>query len=642
MITTRIRIYAFLVLLAVPATIWAAQKPDTSSRVQRIWQMLDYVATDYAGAVRDGAVVSASEFAEMREFTTTIGRSMRQLPSTRTLPDLQHQADALIVAVKSGKPAKDVSDKAHALAAALLEAYPVPSAPRQVPNPALGASLYRQHCAMCHGVRGDGHGAVAVHMNPPPIDFLDTKRADQRSLWSLYQVITQGVEGTAMRSYGETLSDSERWALAYYAGSLAYAESNVRGSQAWQHNPAIRARISNLGELSRTRVAQLAPVFGLPTAQAVMGWLRAHPDAVERAPHGLDLARARLTASIKAYRDGREADAVELALSAYLDGVEPEEPRLDARDHALRSQIETAMGAYRTALSRGQSVAAATVRAEHADQLLVRAQMLLDNTASSAATTFMGAFVILIREGMEALLVVVALLAFVRRSDRPEAARPVHAGWMLALLAGFATWGLARHAITISGAGRELTEGLSSLLAAAVLLGVGLWMHQKSIGGRWQHYLKRKMASALDRRSLWFLFGLSFISVYREIFETILFYVALWNENQEFWLLGGMIAGALTLAATAWLLLHTSHRLPLGQFFKASSALIALLAVVLAGKGVAALQEAGWINVSVIPAPRIEWLGVYPTWQSLGMQLAVIAVLATGFMFNAVRGRKPA
>lgn len=642
MITTRIRIYAFLVLLAVPATIWAAQKPDTSSRVQRIWQMLDYVATDYAGAVRDGAVVSVSEFAEMREFTTTIGRSMRQLPSTRTLPDLQHQADALIVAVKSGKPAKDVSDKAHALAAALLEAYPVSSAPRQVPNPALGASLYRQHCAMCHGVRGDGHGAMAAHMNPPPIDFLDTKRADQRSLLSLYQVITQGVEGTAMRSYGETLSDSERWALAYYAGSLAYAESNVRGSQAWQDNPAIRARISNLGELSRTRVAQLAPVFGLATAQAVMGWLRAHPDAVERAPHGLDLARARLTASIKAYRDGREADAVELALSAYLDGVEPEEPRLDARDHALRSQIETAMGAYRTALSRGQSEAAATARAEHADQLLVRAQVLLDNTASSAATTFMGAFVILIREGMEALLVVVALLAFVRRSERPEAARPVHAGWMLALLAGFATWGLARHAITISGAGRELTEGLSSLLAAAVLLGVGLWMHQKSIGGRWQHYLKRKMASALDRRSLWFLFGLSFISVYREIFETILFYVALWNESQEFWLLGGMIAGALTLAAVAWLLLRTSHRLPLGQFFKASSALIALLAVVLAGKGVAALQEAGWINVSVIPAPRIEWLGVYPTWQSLGMQLAVIAVLAAGFMFNAVRGRKPA
>lgn len=641
MITTRIRIYALLVLLAAPMIVWAAQQPDVSTRVQRTWQMLDYVATDYAGAVHDGAVVSASEFAEMREFTATIGANMRQLPPTPALPELQRQADALVVAVKSRQSAKDVAAKAHALAAALLEAYPVPSAPEQAPNLTKGASLYQQHCAMCHGARGDGRGAAAVSMDPPPIDFLDLARADHRSPLSLYQVITQGVEGTAMRSYAGSLRDSERWALAYYVGSLAYADSNAQGAQAWRNNPAIRARISNLGELSRTRVAQLAPVFGLTTSQAVIGWLRAHPDAVEQAPHGLDLARARLAASIEAYRHGRKADAIALALSAYLDGVEPEEPRLDARDHALRSQIETAMGAYRTALSRDQSASAAAAQAKHVDQLLVRAQMLLDNATSSAAATFTGAYIILIREGMEALLVVVALLAFVRRSERPQAARPVHAGWILALLAGFVTWVLARYAITISGAGRELTEGLSSLFAAAVLLGVGLWMHQKSIGGRWQHYLKQKMASALDRRSLWFLFGLSFISVYREIFETILFYVALWNENQKIWLLGGMIAGAATLVVVAWLLLRTSRRLPLGQFFKASSALIALLAVVLAGKGMAALQEAGWVNVSVIPAPRIEWLGIYPTWQSLGMQLVVIAVLTAGFIFNAMRGRKP-
>jgi high-affinity iron transporter len=166
-----------------------------------------------------------------------------------------------------------------------------------------------------------------------------------------------------------------------------------------------------------------------------------------------------------------------------------------------------------------------------------------------------------------------------------------------------------------------------------VLLSVGLWMHRKSVGGRWQSYLKAKMAATLDR-SAWFLFGLAFLSVYREVFETILFYVAMWNEGPRAWLLGGIGTGALTLALLAWLLMRTSRRLPLGKFFSASSGLIALLAVVLTGKGIAALQEAGWIGVLVAPLPRIELLGIYPTWQSVAAQLVVALVLAAGYTTN--------
>jgi high-affinity iron transporter len=90
----------------------------------------------------------------------------------------------------------------------------------------------------------------------------------------------------------------------------------------------------------------------------------------------------------------------------------------------------------------------------------------------------------------------------------------------------------------------------------------------------------------------------------------------------------------------AWTLLKTSRRLPLGKFFAASSALIAVLAVVLTGKGVAALQEAGWAAVSVAPVPRIDVLGIYPTWESVLAQLTVTALLAVGLAFNTVRGKK--
>jgi high-affinity iron transporter len=368
--------------------------------------------------------------------------------------------------------------------------------------------------------------------------------------------------------------------------------------------------------------------------------LRAHPDALQQALHGIPLAQARLQASLAAYRAGAVSKSAEIALSAYLDGIEPVEPQLNARDGALRMQLETAMGAYRTALSHHAPIASIAAQAASLNSLLDQAQTVTSEAGTDPVTTFLGAFTILVREGLEALLVVVALLAFLRKAERFAAQRYVHAGWISALLAGALTWALARYAIAISGANRELTEGLSSVFAAAVLISVGLWMHGKSVGGRWQGYLKGKMAFAVNQRSAWFLFGLAFISVYREVFETILFYVALWNPGEEFWLLAGIGAGAVTLGLIAWILLRTSRRLPIGKFFSASSLLIALLAIVLIGKGISALQEAGWAPVTLAPVPHIELLGVYPTWQTTLAQLVVLLVLIAGFAINSLRGRR--
>ncbi|MEO8797458.1 MAG: FTR1 family protein [Polyangiaceae bacterium] len=632
----------FLLVVCVFASLLAgrvARADDVAETVPRTWQLLDYIATDYSGAVRDGVVLSATEYAEMQEFSSTARERVTALPAAVGKAELVAQANALVDAVARKAAPEDVAKQAHTLGADLLAAYPVPTAPARAPDLALGASLYQTHCATCHGERGNGDGPAALHLNPPPINFTDMKRADQRSALSLYEAISQGVEGTAMTSYAGQLSPSERWALAYDVGTLAYTGVLDAGANEWEHNASARAQIGSLKELSTVRVDQLAPTLGRDKARAVVGWLRAHPEAAEHGAQGLALARGRVAASVEAYRAGDAQEAIRLALSAYLDGVEPVEPRLTARDSALTHEIETSMGAYRTALAAGHPASAIASQASHVDDLLARAEGLLADDTSGPWATFLAAFIILTREGLEALLVVVALLAFLDRSERHESARYVHLGWVLALVAGVITWALARYAIRISGAGRELTEGLSSLFAALVLLLVGLWMHQKSMGGRWQAYLKEKMAVAVNRRSAWFLFGLAFVSVYREVFETILFYVALWNEGQEHWMLAGMASGAATLGLIAWALLKTSRRLPLGTFFSASSALIAVLAVVLTGKGIAALQEAGWVAVSVTAVPRIEVLGVYPTWQTLLAQLTVIGLIVLGVAFNMARAR---
>src|SRR3546814_1762119 len=116
----------------------------------------------------------------------------------------------------------------------------------------------------------------------------------------------------------------------------------------------------------------------------------------------------------------------------------------------------------------------------------------------------------------------------------------VHAGWIGALAAGGMTWAIATYVIGISGASRELTEGFGSLIAAVVLLSVGIWMHGKAQADQWQRYIREKLSRALSRQSAWFLFGLAFIVVYREVFETILFYAALWTQGNG----GGRVAGA--------------------------------------------------------------------------------------------------
>jgi len=295
-----------------------------------------------------------------------------------------------------------------------------------------------------------------------------------------------------------------------------------------------------------------------------------------------------------------------------------------------------------SAQSRRSAPADIAAQATQINMLFDRAEAVLQNTHTDTTTAFLGSFTILVREGLEALLIVIGMIAFLRKAERREVLPYVHAGWIGALLAGAATWAAATYLVDISGANREVTEGVSALFAAAVLLSVGIWMHQKSLAGRWQQYLHAKLSAALSRRSAIFLFVLAFVAVYREVFETILFYIAMWSEQASGAILAGLATGSVVLAAVAYWMLRVSKRLPIGRFFSISSILIAVLAVILVGKGVAALQEAGWVPQALVQAPRIEWLGMYPSWQSLLAQVAVAAIAVIGFMVNTRSAPVPA
>ncbi|MCJ0824482.1 cytochrome c/FTR1 family iron permease [Luteimonas sp. 50] len=650
---SHLRLLLTTVLLAV-AGLCVAAPNTTGADARQLWQLLDYVAVDYAGAVADGKVVKAGEYAEMVEFAATAQRSIARLPAGPGHAQLVDGSAALVQAVARKADPAEVARLARGLADQVVVGYGIETGPRQVPDLARGATLYQGQCASCHGAQGNADGPAAARLDPPAIAFTDAARARERSVFGLYQVITQGVAGTSMASFAG-LPEADRWALAFHVAGLSY-DDRVRaaGQALWTTGAPPSAQVPDLDALARLTEADLAAGSNAAVARALMAYLRSHPQQLVDSANavaavagasgpgggaGLAIAREKLDQSVAAYGRGDAAGARTLALSAYLDGFEMVEPTLAARDPKLMAQVEAAMGEYRSRLAAGAPQAEVAAQAQVLHGLLDSSAATMEQTSGDASVAFFGSYTILVREGLEALLILIAMIAFLRKAERRDALTYVHAGWIVALVAGVGTWFAATYFVEISGASRELTEGLSALFAAAVLLSVGIWMHQKSVAGHWQHYLQSQLSAALTGRSAWLLFGLAFIAVYREVFETILFYIALWNQGHNGALLLGLLAGAGTLALIAVLMLRYSRRLPIGKFFTWSSVLITVLAVVLAGKGVAALQEAGWLSVHTLRAPRIPLLGMYPSMQSMLAQLGVLAVAVAGFVLNMRSGR---
>ena len=626
------RSLAVLVLLAT--ALAAGPAAAQTAPAQTIWRLLDYIAVDYPGAVDDGTVVSADEFAEMLEFSASATKRIAELPDTAERAELQRRASKLEALISERAPGEAIAAAARGLAAEVIAVYPVILAPAAPPAVEHGRALYAAHCASCHGVTGEADGPLSATLDPPAIAFTDGARARERSIFALYQVIEQGLDGTSMASFAH-LPAEDRWALAFFVGSLAYpADAAPAGEALWGSDAALRAEL-DLQRLVGTTPAALASKLGEEKARQLLSFLRRHPEAAAASAGTLALARSRLDEALAAYAGGDARRATDLALSGYLDGFEPVETLLSARDDELMRAIEVAMARLRSGIARGEPIDSVKDRVAELDALFARAEAALARGESSGVASFLAAFTILLREGLEAILVVMAMVAFLEKADRRDLLPYVHGGWISALGAGAATWGVATWVIAISGASRELTEGFGGILAALVLLWVGVWMHGKSSADAWQRYIREQLGRVLSRRSGWLLLAIAFLVVYREVFETILFYAAIWSQGNGSWVIGGAGAGTAALVVVARVLMRYSRVLPIGKFFAYSSAMIAVLAVVLMGKGAAALQEAGWLPILPLSGfPRIELLGIYPTRETLLAQLAMAAMLGLGFAWN--------
>ena len=600
---------------------------------QTVLHLLDYMAVDYSEAVENGQVKNAAEYDEMREFAAQTSALLKDMPQVEGQALLLNEAAVLSKRIDDKAPPVEVRVQASALRWAVIRTYKIQVAPTRSPDVNVGAQLYATHCAVCHGAEGKGDGAAGKGLDPAPTDFHDVARMQQRSVYGLYSTITLGVDGTGMASF-QQLSENERWALAFFVANYAADKAQLdKGAALWR-NGKRNDGFGTLANIATLSVNEVRTQFD-EDAVALQAHLRANPALLESAkPAPLEFATATLDKSLEAYRQGAHADATQLAIQAYLEGFELAEASLANVDAELMMRIERAMMDYRGLLQAGAPLAAVETQATTVKGLLQDAHAKLNDVQLSPATAFISALVILLREGAEAILVVAAILAFLARAGRNEARRFVHMGWIVALALGAVTWIVSNYLIEISGANREITEGVTALIAAGMLLYVGYWLHSKSHSSAWQKYIGEKVGGALSKGTVWTLAIVSFLAVYREAFETVLFYQALVAQvgpGSHGALFGGIAVAVVLLAILAWAILRASVKLPIGLFFSLSGIVLLVLAVVFTGQGIAALQEAGKIGAQSVNFISIPMLGIYPTMQSLSAQGLVMFLCVVGF-----------
>ena len=601
---------------------------------QRLVALVDYVGSDYAAAVQDGAVVSPPEYEEQLRFVHDARAMAAALlgPGASAEP-LTAALERLSGLVTGRAPAAEVAAACRAAKDEAVARFGLRTTPTERPSLARAEALFAESCATCHGARGDADTERARQLQPQPVSFADPARRAVLSPYRVFNTLTFGIPGTAMASF-DTLSAADRWSLAFYVFRLGHG-AKPRPGDAPEN---VGMPLADMAIRSDAEMLEVLRREGHPSPERVLAYVRTEA-AFQEPPAGVGIDRTRmmLRQGLAAFDAGRARDADRLVLDAYLLGFEPLEPRLRGRDAQGTAGVERAFHALRSAL---QGSDRAAVRAAHRD---LDEKLATFGGTRTTVVPFAAAFVIYLREGVEAALLVGALLAGLGKLGRSDARRYIHLGWVAALPAGVATWWIADRVLAVTARQRELGEAVIALLAAAVLFSMSFWMISKVESQRWMAYLRRQLEQTLTRRNVAMLGLVSFLAVYREAAETVLFTQALLLDAPQaagrVW--AGAAAGLLAVVVVAVLMNRSAGFLPLGWFFGVSSALLCILAISFAGSGLYALVASGYVSPRPVRFPEVPWLGIHPDLTSLAVQLAILLVIAAAAVVSFRRRGTP-
>ncbi len=651
--------------LGLAATRLAAQEHPA----RRMANIVSVAVEEYGkGVDGQGRLTAASEYQEAVGFLNDAKGIADRLTGERAA-SARVLLDSIIVAASAHQPPKVLAALEGRFAQALGSegALELPTAPIDL---AAGKRLYDATCAQCHGPTGHGDGPQAALLNPKPAPIGDPKLVASVTPAIMYRIASVGVSGTPMVGFAGALTPQQRWNVVSYVITLRSPMAQVAegeglyvqqcaqchgvtgaGDGEYAHNlsklpPEIGTFTWQVGRTDDSLAHMIragVPGAAMPGARdltdhqvrSIVSYLRTLP-ARNGAPVAVAASSdsgavgasrnvtALLEQALASVQLGRASEAGDKAFDAYL-AFEPLEGPARAKNPGLVARMEKLFGDFKAAV-RVNDVRGA----EHARDVIeanLPAVVELTHPAGSAAEAFWQSFLIILREGFEAILVIGAVVAFLLKTGHRERLRSIWIGVGLGLGASAVTAVALRTILSAVPASSEIIEGVTLLIAVAVLFSVSYWLISRVEAAKWQQFIREKVTDALQHGGGRALAFVAFLAVYREGAETALFYQALFSEGAHLAvpLSLGIVLGFVALAVIFTLFYRYGVRIPLRPFFSVTSVLLYYMAFVFMGKGIRELQEGNAIGMSVIPGfPHVEALGLYPTWETVLAQLLLL------------------
>jgi high-affinity iron transporter len=366
----------------------------------------------------------------------------------------------------------------------------------------------------------------------------------------------------------------------------------------------------------------------------------------------VETARQLTQQAVDTAASGDRERGYELARTAYLDHFEHAEVPLRLRDPNLVLDVEFAFAELRNGIRDGKPVG----ELRDTEQEILLGLRDVDRTLAEKGfvaplLAFLFSFGILFREGLECVLLIAILLGSLASGRATGYRRPLALGVLTAIGATVLTWLLATLVLDIAPVQRELLEGVTAVVAVVVLFLVSFWLVAQLEQRRRLEFTRARVASAIAAGSSLAFAGLGFTAVYREGFETVLFYqaLAIFAKGLGLWVVLGAAAAAVALGLAAYAVIGLGRKLPFKQLLVAGASTLLLLSVAFAGNAVRSLQEAAWLPVTPIdgdwarlPIFIAELTGIHPTREGILVQVALLSVYVAGaaYLFGWKRLRR--
>ena len=589
-------IFLFLVLPSHSSAQASSGKME--SRVKKIVMMMNIVNKEYHEGIADGKVINAAEYEESQVFLEqAFGRYQTliegSVPQGQT-DELSERFTSLVAKVKARENPDIIHFDINTINAGLLQKFNVqlsqtPTEPVSLDN---GRNLYMSNCQVCHGLAGQGDGPIASQLDPKPAILADPKLTGDELTkpYDNFQIINVGIANTAMVGWGDRFSEKELWDLTYFIRT--FSNKNVKLPLLVSQSSTLDSEKGKENSTQKT----FKEVFSL------------------------------LDQSLQAYQADRYRVAYDSAFDAYLTYEKVESPLITKRKD-LGLKLESSFGRLQAEIKRKAPKDLVQKVGEGIQADLKEARHILTQEIGFAGL-FVQSFSIIVREGFEAILIIAALITFLVKSRNQDKLKAIYLGVVIGIVGSFITAYILHSILDISISSQEMMEGVIMLVAVVVLFYVSYWLVSKIEAAKWQSYITGKMQKAVTTGSAFTLSMVAFLSVYREGFETVLFYKALYlyAGDTTAGIIPGFLAGTLVLAVVYFMINRLGMRIPVKWFFVITSAFLYYMAFMFMGKGLHEMQMGGVLTMTRADfAPEIPWLGMYPTWETFIGQMVLVA-----------------